>query len=106
MAPRPIEAQRSAPIDAHQHYVVQAQRVDPGLQIACVIVICIGDVRFARATHADQVRREAAAQPAQAWQDLAPQVRRRRVAMQKHEGGAGASRRAASDGAGVFVIQG
>jgi hypothetical protein len=88
MVERAIEAERRAPIVYvdERDVVVQAQRVEPGVEIAGVIGEAIGvRRRFARLAHADQVGRETASVAADIRNDVAPQIGRRGITVQEDD---------------------
>jgi hypothetical protein len=85
MAGGPVKGERAAPVDADQHDAIEAQRIEPRIEIVGVIDEPVRDVGPARAAHADEVRGEAARPLAHMGHHVAPQMRRGRVAVKEHE---------------------
>ncbi len=94
---RPVEGQGTAPVVADEDDPVEAQRLEPGVQVAGLVVEAVVDVRLAGGAHADQVRREHPGPAGQVRDDVAPEVGGGGVAVQEHHG------RAARVGPGVQV---
>ena len=57
----PVEAEGAAPVVTHQRDAVEAESVEPGVEIASVVGEAIADLGLARPPHSDQVRGQAAA---------------------------------------------
>lgn len=87
VASRPIEAQSRSPVVQDQHDLAQAQRADKPFQVSCVIRHAVGNVGLVRLAEADQVRGDAAGGRCDVGNDVAPQVGRRRVAVQEQHHG-------------------
>ncbi len=94
---RPVEGQGAAPVVADEDDPVEAQRLEPGVQVAGLVVEAVVDVRLAGGPHADQVGREHPGPAGEVRDDVAPEVGRGGVAVQEHHG------RAARAGSGVQV---
>src|SRR5258708_352476 len=87
MALCPVEAQGGPPVMHYEgHIPAQVQRVKPGIEITRVIDEAIGVIgSLPRATHAHQVRSQAAASPLKVRNDIAPQIGRRGVTVQEDD---------------------
>ncbi len=86
----PVEAERPAPVVQHQgHPVAELQLLQQVVEERRVGGEPVGAParvgQLVRLAHADQVGGDAPAQPAQVRDDPAPQVGRRRVAVQQHD---------------------
>jgi hypothetical protein len=85
----PVEAERRAPVVHHEDNAVRAPdyRIDEGSEISAVgretIGVGIGIWQFGGIAHADQVRRDQPAAPLKFGNDVAPQIGRGRIAVQK-----------------------
>jgi hypothetical protein len=75
MSRRPVEGKRTAPVVPHQHDIVQAQRLDPGIEKFGMIGEPVGNIGFARTAHPDQIRCETSARTANGREDMPPEIR-------------------------------
>jgi hypothetical protein len=76
-----VDDQRDAP---------EVERLEPGVEVTDVIDEAIAAAgRLARAPHADEVGSQTASGVGQLRDDVAPEIGRRRVAVQEHDGIAG-----------------
>jgi hypothetical protein len=85
-----VEGEHAAPVVADQHRRRQVAGGEPGVEVAGVVGVAVGDVGLAGLTHADEIRREGAGLAGDVGDDVAPDVRRRRVAVDEHHRLAGA----------------
>ena len=85
---RPVEAARRAPIVADEHDALgEAKRVEPRVEVTGVVGEPVRAVRrLAGVAHADEVGGEAARLSGQVRDDVAPQVGRRWVSVEEHDG--------------------
>ena len=82
-----MKPQRRPPIMENQNNASsQAKRIAPGLQIAGMILKAVRiHRRFAGSAHPHKIRRQATAQSLDMWNDVAPQIGGRRIAMKEHD---------------------
>src|SRR5262249_690955 len=85
VAHRTVEAERRAPIVYDEGDAVEPERLEETVDVARVIDEAIADIGFVGAAHADQIGRDAAADAAHMRDYVAPQIRRRWIAVQKHD---------------------
>ena len=87
MAPRPVKAERGAPVVDHEREVVaEVHALDPGVEPGRVVDEPVrARWRGARLPHADQVRRQATRDLGAVRDDVPPQVRGRRVSVQEDD---------------------
>ncbi|COV78766.1 Uncharacterised protein [Mycobacterium tuberculosis] len=87
----PVEAERRAPVVQHQYHVVaEVERIPEREQKVSLLAIAIAVgsrwAELVRRAHPDQIAGHQPAQPFQVRHDVAPQVRRRGVAVLKDDG--------------------
>src|SRR5882724_209743 len=82
-----MEGERRSPILREEVGRTNAGRRDEGVEIANVIVEAIVDIRLAGLAEADQIRGYASRHRRDKRQDIAPNVGRRRIAVQKEREG-------------------
>src|SRR5882724_7218828 len=82
-----MEGERRSPILRDEVGRTNAGRRDEGVEIANVIVEAIVDIRLAGLAEADQIRGYASRHRRDKRQDIAPNVGRRRIAVQKEREG-------------------
>src|SRR5438128_12141325 len=85
MAHRPVEAERRAPVVYDEADAVEPERLEETVDVERVIDEAIADIGFVGAAHAAQIGRDAAADVAHVRDYVAPPLRRRRIALQKHD---------------------
>ena len=85
MTGAPMESERGAPVVEDQRDVRQRQRIEPGVEVARVIDESIVDCGLTRLAHADQVGSETAPFSLEARDDVAPEIGRRRIAVQEDD---------------------
>src|SRR5579872_3528083 len=92
MAMRPVKAERRSPVVNHQRDApVECERIEPCIEMLRVIDEAILARRgFSRVAHADKIRRETSRAIAEMRNDVAPQIRRGRIAVQEDDRIAGA----------------
>src|SRR5439155_24661405 len=79
------DAERRAPIVYDEGEAVEPERAEETVDVERVIDEAIADIGFVGAAHADQIGRDAAADVAHVRDYVAPQIRRRWIAVQKHD---------------------
>ncbi len=87
----PVKTEGRAPIVHDQHHILcHPQVIQQGIEIGAVFNETIGlraTLRqFVRVAHTDQIRCDTPPQPLEMRHDIAPEIGRRRVAMQKENG--------------------
>ena len=87
MAVGAVKAKRRAPVVDDQDGLAQVHGVEPGVEIAGMIDEAVGvGGRLARLPHADQVGRKTPSDVADVRNDVPPEVRGRRIAVQEDDG--------------------
>jgi hypothetical protein len=91
MAAGPVDRQHTTPVVADEgDPALHTELVEQGVEVAAVVDVPVaarsGSGQLVRHTHADQVRRQAPATVRDPAEDVPPQVRRRGVAVQEHDG--------------------
>src|SRR5262249_41425826 len=83
---RPVESERRPPIVQYQNDSMrQVQGFEPGVEIARVIAEAVrAGRRWPGATHSDEIGCKASAEAGEKRNDVAPQIRRGRIAVEKH----------------------
>ena len=66
--------------------VLQVQRLDEALEVLRMVEESVGDVRLVGSAHADEVGRDGTSHRGDVGDDVAPQIGRGRIAMQKQNG--------------------
>src|ERR1700733_5977936 len=82
----PPKPQCRTPIMDHKDYIARnSKRLEPGIQVALLISKPIAAIRrSSRIAHPNKVRRQATPERQQERDDVAPQVRRCRIAVQEN----------------------
>ncbi len=78
-----MQAKSRSPIVNDKSDVLQLQRLDEAIDVLVVIEEPVLDVGLVRLAHADEVHRDRPMAGANVGDDVSPQVRRRRVAVQE-----------------------
>ena len=86
----PVEAQHRTPVLQYQcHVVAEIQGVPQREQVVALFGVVVAAwtrrVQLVRSAHPDQIAGHQPAQPLQVWHHVAPQIRRRRVAVRKDD---------------------
>jgi hypothetical protein len=80
---RPIETERGTPVVEHEDDVVQIKRLDESLEVPRLIFHAVRDLRLCGTPHANEVGGDTTRVGRDVRDDVAPDVRRRRVAVLK-----------------------
>src|SRR5260370_14022053 len=90
MAARPVHRERPAPVMANEHDLVRRvelfeQPIDETAMLQKAIPIRIGAFQLFRVSHANEVRRDAAGLRRDMRHNIAPDIGRRRIAVQEDD---------------------